>query len=181
MKATPERLEKAALAYLGRYVAPAAHLNRVLLAKVERSAWFHGTDREAGAAAVETIVRRLVERGLVDDALYAEARTRSLRRRGASGRAIRGRLAVKGVAPALVKRALDRLDRDLGDPELAAALAYARRRRIGPYRTPAERAVSRGRDLAALGRQGFDYDTARRVVDADDVEALEQAATVLPE
>jgi regulatory protein len=181
LKATAESLEAAALAYLERYAAPAAHLSRVLLVKVERSARFHGTDREAGAAAVETIVRGLVERGLVDDALYAEARTRSLRRRGASGRAIRGQLAVKGVAPDLVERALDRLDRDLSDPELAAALAYARRRRIGPYRTPAERATSRNRDLAALGRQGFDYDTARRVVDADDLEDLEQAAAALPE
>ncbi len=180
MKATPERLEKAALAYQGRYAAPAAHLSRMLLAKVERSAWFHGTDREAGAAAVETIVQRLVERGLVDDALYAEARTRSLRRRGASGRAIRGRLAAKGVAPALVERALDRLDRDLGAPELAAALAYARRRRIGPYRTPAARGAARNRDLAALGRQGFDYDTARRVIDADDLDDLERAAAELP-
>jgi regulatory protein len=180
MKATPERLEKAAKAYLERYAAPAAHLSRVLLVKVERSAWYHGTDREAGAAAVETIVQGLVARGLVDDALYAEARTRALRRRGASGRAIRGRLAVKGVAPALVDRVLDRLDQDQSDPELAAALAYARRRRIGPYRISAERESSRSRDLAALGRQGFDYDTARRVVDTDDLDDLERAAAERP-
>ncbi len=39
----------------------------------------------------------------------------------------------------------------------------------------------RNRDLAALGRQGFDYDTASRVVDADDLGDLEQAAAALPE
>jgi hypothetical protein len=51
LKATAESLEAAARAYLERYAAPAAHLSRVLLVKVERSARFHGTDREAGAAA----------------------------------------------------------------------------------------------------------------------------------
>jgi regulatory protein len=50
-KATPAYLEKAALFYLERYAAPAEHLRRLLLAKVARSARFHGTDAEAGAAA----------------------------------------------------------------------------------------------------------------------------------
>ena len=34
----------------------------------------------------------------------------------------------------------------------------------------------RDRDLAALGRQGFGYDVARKVVDAEDPEALEGEA-----
>ena len=40
--------------------------------------------------------------------------------------------------------------------------------------------AARNRDLAALGRQGFDFDTARRVIDADDLEDLEQAAAAPP-
>lgn len=172
-KATPDYLERAALFYLERYAAPAAHLRRILMNKVGRSARQHGTDPEAGAEAVEGLIAKLRRNGLLDDAAYARARVASLRRRGESARAIRGRLAAKGVEAALVERALDELAAERAEPELAAALAYARRRRLGPFRPAAERAARRDKDLAALGRRGFDLATARRVIDAGGPEALE--------
>ena len=52
------------------------------------------------------------------------------------------------------------------------SLAYARKRGLGPYREPATRREARDKDLASLGRRGFGYDLARRVIDADDPEAL---------
>src|SRR3546814_7265925 len=47
------------------------------------------------------------------------------------------------------------LDELAAEPELAAAIAYARRRRLGPFRTPDARADRRDKDLAALARAGF--------------------------
>ncbi len=178
-KATPSYLEKAALFYLERYAAPAEHLRRLLLAKVARSARVHQTDAEAGAAAVTELIARLTRAGLLDDAAYAMARARSLARRGASARGIRSRLLHKGVAPDLIDQALAGLAETAGEPELAAALTFARRRRLGPYRAAA-RAERRERDLAALGRQGFDLALARRVIDARDIEELEEEAGVTP-
>lgn len=178
-KATAAYLEKAALFYLERYAAPAAHLRRLLLAKVARSARVHHTDPEAGVAAVDELIGRLTRAGLLDDAAYAAARARSLARRGASARGIRGRLLRKGVAPELIDQALAGLGEAAGEPELAAALTFARRRRLGPYRAAA-RAERRERDLAALGRQGFDLALARRVIDACDIGELEEEAGVTP-
>ena len=65
---------------------------------------------------------------------------------------------------------------EAADPDLAAALAFARRRRLGPFRPQGERAARRLKDLAALARQGFAADLARRIVDAEDLEELEQEA-----
>jgi regulatory protein len=178
-KATPRYLEKAALFYLERYAAPAEHLRRLLLAKVARSARVHQTDAEAGAAAVDELIVRLTRAGLLDDAAYAMSRARSLARRGASARGIRSRLLHKGVAPELIDQALAGLAETAGEPELAAALTFARRRRLGPYRAAA-RAERRERDLAALGRQGFDLALARRVIDARDIEELEDEAEATP-
>ena len=146
------------------------------MAKVGRSARHHGTDPEAGAAAVEALIAKLRRNGLLDDEAYARGRVASLRRRGESARAIRGRLRAKGVEMELVERALDELAAERVEPELAAALAYARRRRLGPFRPAAERGGRRDKDLAALGRRGFDLETARRVVDAGDPDALEAEA-----
>ena len=174
--ATPESLERAAHAYLARYSAPAAHLRRLLLARVARSARFHGTDPEAGAAAVEALIARIARSGLLDDSAYALAMARRLARRGASLAGIRARLRAKGVGSDDAAAALAALKRDAADPDLAAGLAFARRRRLGPFRPEAERQARRLKDLAALARQGFAAELARRIVDAKDVAELEEEA-----
>ncbi len=173
-KATAASLENAALHYLGRYATSSWNLRRVLMGKVERSARFHGTDRDVGAAVVDALVARYEERGLLDDRAYAEARAAGLHRRGASARAIRARLVQKGVERDLIDAALGSLASGPGEPELAAALACARRRRLGPYRPAAARKAKREKDLASLARAGFAYDIARRVVEAETAEELER-------
>lgn len=174
--ATPERLDKAALAYLERYASSAEHLRRVLMRRVDRSARAHGTDRAAGIAHVDALIERYRQAGLLDDARFAEGRIASLRRQGASARKIKAALKIKGVDGAIVDRALGdhatRAGRAGDAADLAAALVLARRRRLGPYRMT-NRAENRERDLAALGRSGFSYEVARRVIETRDVEELE--------
>jgi regulatory protein len=169
---TPERLEQIALFYLERFASSSDNLRRVLARRVERSARAHGTDREAGLAAVAALVARLQAAGLLDDRRYAEAKAASLQRRGRPLGAIRRELARRGVGRDDIESAAAALAEAEPEPDLAAAIALARRRRLGPWRPEAARAESRSRDLAALGRAGFDYDTARRVVDAPDPESL---------
>ena len=175
-EATAKYLRSSALHYLDRYATSSAHLRRLLMAKVMRSARAHGGDPQAGAAAVEALIAEFLGAGVLDDARYAEDRALILFRRGASARAIRGALLAKGVASELIEPALERLGAEAAEPELAAALAYARRRRLGPYRSPQARAAMREKDLAALGRRGFGYDLARRVIETRDVSELEDEA-----
>ena len=59
------------------------------------------------------------------------------------------------------------------EQELAAALLYASRRRIGPFRQPADPA-QRPRDLARLGRAGFPATVAIQVLDMAAAEAEQQ-------
>lgn len=176
LKATPEGLERSALYYLERYDSSTGHLRRLLQRKILLSARVHGTDPEEGAAAVERLIARLSGLGLLDDVRYARERVRSLLARGTSAAMIRAKLRAKSLPPELIDAALAE-DEDNGPGrELRAALRYAKRRRLGPYRLekrPGERAERRERDLAAMGRQGFDYETARRVVDCEDPAALE--------
>jgi regulatory protein len=173
-KATATHLGNVALWYLQRFAASADSLRKVLMRRVEKSARAHGTDREEGAAFVEDIITRFRASGLLDDRVYAEGRTRSLHRRGISTRAIRARLAAKGVGADDIDAALKALRDETPEPDLAAAIAYARRRRLGPWRQGDDREDRRERDLAALARQGFGYDTARRVIEAENVASLEE-------
>jgi regulatory protein len=174
-EATPRYLENAALHYLQRFATSAGNLRRILMAKVERSARAHGTDPDEGAARVDSLIIRFTKNGLLDDRAYAEGRVRTLHRRGDSARLITAKLRAKDLDPDVIEAALAALAEDVAEPELEAAAALARRRRLGPYRTSAHKG-SRNKDLAALARAGFAYDVARRVIEAETVEDLEAAA-----
>lgn len=163
-------LHEAALAHLARYATTEAGLLRVLERRIAR--WRRGASGEAetlavaaaaARAAVLRIVTRLAAAGGVDDAAFAHARAERLHRAGRSRRAIAAHLAARGVAAETARAALPE------DPEseLAAALALARRRRLGPFR--ADPAPAPDRDLAVLARAGFSRAIA------------EQALTMSPE
>ena len=179
-KVTPTYLENAALYYLERFATSSANLRRVLMGKVTRSAYVHGTDPDEGAAMVDALIARYQGAGLLDDAAYARMRTTSLHRAGQSLRSIRGKLMQKGVAAGLIDDALAALEADEDTPDLdrAAAIRLARKRRLGPWRAPDKREAKgekwREKDMAALARAGFSYDIARAVIDAEDPDELDE-------
>ena len=171
---TATALENAALYYLGRFATSSANLRRVLLRKVARSAG-EDADTAEGKRLVEELIARYLRSGLLDDRAYAAQSAASLARRGRSRFSIGGRLAQKGVASDLVKEAIKGLEEG-GSSEIAAACALVRRRRLGPYRSPAVRSEWRQKDLATLARAGFGLGLARRVLAASDIDALEALA-----
>jgi regulatory protein len=167
-------IERWALAYLGRFASSAENLRRMLLRRVRKRLQ---DDREAAAAAatvIDALVARYRKTGLVDDAAYAAARARARLRRGQSLRTIRAGLAAKGVGAEDATAAIATLREDGGDPDLAAAIAFARRRRLGPFRRSAE-VGDRDKVLAAFARAGFARGAAEAVfncADPDEAEAL---------
>ena len=115
---------------------------------------------------------------MIDDQAFAQTKARALHRRGSSSRMTRRRLSLAGIDRDTLDKAMAGLDEELhADPqqrEWQAAAALARRRRLGPYRAAGERKEHRQHDLATLARAGFDYDLARRIVDAKDVDSLDE-------
>ncbi|MBX3246470.1 MAG: regulatory protein RecX [Myxococcales bacterium] len=154
---SPERLREAALHYLGQRDASRAQLRRVLVRRVDRAVAVHGQPREPLIEAIDALLADFARLGYLDDARYAEVQARSLRRRGASTRAIRAKLAERGVAAELVDDAIE----TRGDVELVAALRHLRRRRHGPFARE-DREPDRAKELASLGRAGFSYELAAR-------------------
>jgi len=169
---TPAYLEKAALFYLERYASSSQNLKAVLRRKVWRAAREVEIDRDAADGWIDAVVAKLQRAGLLNDKAYAEMRVMSLRRQGESARAIRMKLAAKGVDAETIVRALDRQEDENDD--LAAAIAYARRRRLGPFRAAAQRDERRDKDMAALARKGFGLEICRAVIDASDVDELSE-------
>lgn len=177
-KITPAYLEKAALFYLERYSSSAQNLRRVLDRKIRRSIEVHGAPaREEAAGWVTDLIAKLQRNRLLDDQAYAISRVRRLYAEGKSLGRIRQTLAVKGIGKDDVDTALERLAAESTAPvsDLPAAAAYARKRKLGPYRgDPVQRAEMRQKDLGALARRGFSQAVAMKVLSADSVAALEE-------
>ena len=164
----PALLDKWALGYLERFASSAENLRRVLRRRVRRRTSDNETVQRA-AAQIDELVARYRESGLLDDAAYAAARARGRLARGEPLRRIAAGLASKGGDAEDRAAALDALRETAPDPDLAAACAFARRRRLGPYRRgPADR----NRELGSFARAGFGRREAEAVLGCADPEAV---------
>ncbi|HEY1798570.1 MAG TPA: RecX family transcriptional regulator [Stellaceae bacterium] len=160
-------IERWALAYLERFPSSAANLRRVLMRRVRR---LEIEDQGPARAAIDTVAEKLRRLGAIDDVAYAAARTRTRLRRGQSLRTIRAGLAEKGVAPGDMEAAFAGIGNEEGNLDLAAAVAFARRRRLGVFR---RQAADRAKELAAFARAGFSRGVAEAVLGCADQEAVE--------
>ena len=153
-----ERLHELALFYVGKFATTRAKLTTYLNRKLRERGWEGDSSPE-----VERLVERLASSGLVDDALYALSKSRSLSERGYGAARVRQTLRAAGI---------DEEDgvaaNELAAEEAAsAALRYARRRRLGPYADFAPDRAGREKALAAMIRAGHGFDLARTIVDAE--------------
>ncbi len=158
-------LEVIALWYVGRYATSREKLARYLRRKLMERGW-----AGPGAPPVDALTERMATLHYVDDRQFAESRARALSRRGYGNRRIGQALAADGIAPPLRADVMDAFD------ALAAALAFARRRRIGPFGNADPSPESRRKAMATLIRAGHEPDLARRVAAARTVEELKEEA-----
>jgi regulatory protein len=169
----PALLEAWAVSYLGRFASSAENLRRVLRRRARRRA-----GAEAARAAdpmIDALIARYVASALLDDAAYAAARARTRLARGDSLRRIAAGLAAKGIGAEERAEALCSLRDGDVDPDLAAACAFARRRRLGPFRRDPAAPQDHDRALAAFARAGFGRRVAEAVLacaDSDSAAAL---------
>lgn len=173
-------LENAALYYLQRYASSSQNLKTVLSRKIIRSCAHHGQSPDDFLPLLDPLIARYQQSGLLNDAVYAEARVSSLRRQGLSRQAIAQKLSLKGLSATDIATALRQVDATAADiagddiddapaRELAAARTLAKRKRLGPWRRkPLADPKDAQKEMAALARAGFSYDIVRRALEATD-------------
>lgn len=176
---TAKYLQNAATFYLERYPTTAEGLRRVLQRRVKKAEMLEAPVMDNVGRAIEDIVAKFIDAGVIDDKAFAQTKARALHRRGTSAKLTKQKLRMIGVDSDTLDKAMAALDQELDtnprQREWKAAVALARRRRIGPFRLQKDRKEKRDRDLAAMARGGFDYDLARKVIDAVSIDALDEA------
>lgn len=160
-----DALQAIAIRYVERFQTSRARLVRLLNQKIRQRGWEEG----APPPDPEAIADRMVELGYVNDATFADARARGLTRRGMGAGRVKQSLAAYGVDRDVVAQALSEVD------DRAAALDFARRKRLGPFGVRGENwPKQRAKQLAAMARAGHGFELARRLVDAQSVDELDE-------
>ena len=171
---TAAALLRAAMTYLQRHPASEQRFQMVMRRKVARAHARAPGDEEAYGEWLIEVERKCRDYGLLDDARFAEGVARTLHRRGMGLRGIRQRLRQKGLRDPEITTALDILREGAGDPDLVAAVAFARKKRLGPFGPPHDDPKVYRRQMGAMARRGFGFGLVRKVLDSD-LESLEAA------
>jgi len=196
-------IEWAASEHLARYSSTRANLKKLLQGRVRRGVAKGAPVAENIGAIIDTVLDKHVALGTLNDAAWAETKARSLTRRGVSSSVVKQRLRQKGVPDATTAMETvaeelrdpvqaDGTEGDAVASDLVAACAYARRKRIGPFARdtgeeeapePTDRKELRAaRDaaraaenkvLASMGRSGFSFAIAKKVLAMERDEAEE--------
>ena len=172
---TSQILQDSATRYLGRYVATAEQLRRVLIRKVDKTIKARGEgDRHQALVLVEKEVDRRVAAGYIEDQRVANSWTDHWHRQGKSKQQIRSRLMLKGVNSSVITSAIEALEEEHQYAGFLSAVTYARKRGFGPFRMDVELRRSRKtKDVASMLRAGHSYDVVKDIFDCSDLDELE--------
>lgn len=150
-----DKLDRLALRYVERFATTRGRLSDYLRRKIRERGW------EGEPADPDALAEKFAELGYVDDRAYAEAKATAMTRRG---------LGARRVADALRHARIEADDMDAVTPEVRerapdAALAFARRKRFGPFAAELADRELRAKQLAAMARAGHGYDLSRRILE----------------
>ena len=152
---TEQRLLNITLFYLSRYESSTEKVRGMLKRRIRRLK-IQGEEVPPEVDQwIETVIRQVQDKSYLDDSRYAENQVRSMAVQGKSDSFIRAKLAQAGIETEETQKLID----ELGLSELERARHFAKKKGMGPFRPPQQRNQFREKDMAALARAGFSYDT----------------------
>jgi regulatory protein len=131
-------LERLGLRYVERYATTRGKLTAYLKRKVRERGWQGDVPADPAALA-----EKFSQLGYIDDRAFAEAKAGAMGRRGLGARRVGEALRFAGIEAEDAEAVAPLIE----DDRIASALAFARRKRIGPHAREAST------DRAALEKQ----------------------------
>lgn len=155
----PAQLRQLAMAYVARYATSSKKLAGYLSRKLAEKGW-----SGEGAPDIVALVEQMQAAGYIDDRAYAEMRSGALTRRGFGSGRIRQSLYQAGIAADIARPVIDAC----AQTAYETALAFARRKKIGPFAVVTADARTQQRAMAAFIRAGHDFRIARQILDLNE-------------
>jgi regulatory protein len=164
LEATVDEMRNFAFSYLEKYSPSKQQLKTYLLKKYLKASALNVKKQDI-TDLIDTVLSDLEKTKFISDKFYSESKAKSLIQRGSSINKIRNYLISKGINDNYIKETILKINENNEDQDFFSAIKICKKKRIGPSRTEDNRSLFYKKDISLLARNGFNFETSKRVMD----------------
>ena len=166
LEVTIDEMRNFALTYVEKYAPSKQQLKMYLLKKYFKTSSSIVKKQDVNDL-IDIVLSDLEKSKFINDKFYSSSKAKSMIQRGNSINKIRNYLISKGINNKYIKDTVEKIKEDNSDQDFFSAIKICKKKRIGPSRTEDNRILFYKKDISLLARNGFDYETSKKVMDID--------------
>ena len=166
LEVTVDEMRRFAFSYVEKYAPSKQQLKTYLLKKYLKASIPNVKKKEV-ADLIDIVLSDLEKNKFINDKFYSNSKAKSMIQRGNSINKIRTYLISKGIKDNFIKETIDKIHNENSDQDFFSAIKICKKKRIGPARTEDNRSLFYKKDISLLARNGFDFETSKKVMDIE--------------
>jgi len=166
LEVTVEEMRNFAFAYVEKYAPSKQQLKTYLLKKYLKIS-VSNVKKQDVINLIDIVLSDLEKNKFINDKFYSESKAKSMIQRGNSINKIRSYLIGKGINDQYIKDTVEKINNENSDQDFFSAIKLCKKKRIGPSRTEDNRTLFYKKDISLLARNGFDFETSKKVMDIE--------------
>ena len=171
LEVTVEEMRNFAFVYIEKYAPSKQQLRTYLLKKYLKTS-IPNVNKKNITDLIDVVLEDLEKTKFINDKFYSSSKAKSLIQRGSSINKIRNYLYLKGVKEKYINETLSNIRENNEDQDFFSAIKICKKKRIGPARPEDNRTLFYKKDISLLARNGFDFETSKKVMDIEKEEFL---------
>jgi|TARA_A100001234_G_scaffold144920_1_gene127328 regulatory protein len=164
LEMTVEEMRNFAFTYVEKYAPSKQQLKTYLLKKYLKSS-VPNVKKKDVTDLIDIVLSDLEKNKFINDKFYSESKAKSMIQRGSSINKIRSYLIGKGINDRFITDTVNNIRDQNSDQDFFSAIKICKKKRIGPARTEDNRLLFYKKDISLLARNGFDFETSKKVMD----------------
>ena len=164
LQVTVDEMRNFAFAYVDKYAPSKQQLKTYLLKKYLKIS-VPNVKKQDITNLIDIVLSDLEKNRFINDKFYSESKAKSMIQRGSSINKIRNYLIGKGINDEFIKDTVNKIKDNNSDQDFFSAIKICKKKRIGPARTEDNRQLFYKKDISLLARNGFDFETSKKVMD----------------
>ena len=166
LQITVEEMRNFALKYVEKYAPSKQQLKTYLLKKYLKIS-VPTVKKQDVNDLIDIVLSDLEKNKFINDKFYSESKAKNMIQWGNSINKIRNYLIGKGIDNQFIKDTVSKIQENNSEQDFFSAIKICKKKRIGPARTEDNRPLFYKKDISLLARNGFDFETSKKVMDID--------------
>ena len=166
LQVTVDEMRNFAFAYVEKYAPSKQQLKTYLLKKYMKLSASDVRKKDVNKL-IDIVLSDLEKNRFINDQFYSESKAKSMIQRGSSINKIRSYLIGKGINDKFITDTVNSIRDQNSDQDFFSAIKICKKKRIGPARAEDNRPLFYKKDISLLARNGFDFETSKKVMDIE--------------